>query len=112
LNEGHILAADTPDNLQKLMSEGGRVVTEIAAPMADLTACWEQAADVETFDLAPMDGDYVRCGLTARPGVDLRPQVFATVRERGWLLRELTSSRHSLEDIFVRVTRADQEEGS
>ena len=30
--------------------------------------------------------------------------------ERGWLLRELTRSRHSLEDIYVQVTRPNQED--
>ena len=32
------------------------------------------------------------------------------MRERGWSLRELTRSRHSLEDIYVQVTRPDEEE--
>jgi ABC-2 type transport system ATP-binding protein len=69
-------------------------------------------AEVEHAELAAAEGDFVRCSLTARPGVDLRPQVFQLVNERGWKLRELTRSRHSLEDIFVRVTRADREEES
>jgi hypothetical protein len=69
-------------------------------------------AEVEHFDLSASEGDYVRCALTARPGVDLRPHVFSLVCERGWQLRELSRSRHSLEDIFVRVTRADKEEGT
>ena len=43
-------------------------------------------------------------------GIDLRPQIFALARERGWVLRELTRSRHSLEDIYVRVTRPDDDE--
>jgi hypothetical protein len=30
--------------------------------------------------------------------------------ERGWPLRELSRSRHSLEDIFVQVTRAHKED--
>jgi hypothetical protein len=42
--------------------------------------------------------------------VDLRPQIYALACERGWPLRELSRSRHSLEDIFVRVTRPDREE--
>jgi hypothetical protein len=42
--------------------------------------------------------------------MDLRPNIFAVARERGWTLRELTRSRHSLEDIYVRVTRPDEEE--
>jgi ABC-2 type transport system ATP-binding protein len=110
LRQGQILADDTPENLQQVMSESGQVVTEIIAPLDELQAAWEAMADVERFDLAPAEGDYVRCSLTARPGVDLRPQVFELVCGRGWPLRELSRSRHSLEDIFVQVTRPDREE--
>ncbi|HEY2951849.1 MAG TPA: ATP-binding cassette domain-containing protein [Verrucomicrobiae bacterium] len=110
LQAGQIMAADTPENLQAIMSKGGQVIAEIAAPMTDLHLCWEQVAEVQDFDLAPVDGDYIRCSLSARAGVDLRPFVFSLARERGWPLRELTRSRHSLEDIFVHVTRADREE--
>lgn len=112
LQGGRILKADTPANLQREMSAAGQVIAEIQAPADALAACWEDMADVEHFDVAPAEGDYQRCALTARPGVDLRPQVFALVRERGWLLRELSRSRHSLEDIFVHVTRQDREEES
>ena len=110
LHEGRMLADDTPLNLQKLMSDGGQVVAEIAAPAADLRQCWEEAEEIEHYDLSPSDGDYIRCALTARPGHDVRPQIFSLVTARGWKLRELTHSGHSLEDIFVRVTRADREE--
>jgi len=111
LHQGKILAHDTPDNLQQIMSESGQVIAEIVAPHAELRACWESMAEVEHFDLSASEGDYIRCALTARPGVDLRPHIFSLVCERGWQLRELSRSRHSLEDIFVRVTRADKEEG-
>jgi len=111
LHEGRILAADSPDNLQQVISEGGQVIAEIAAPTADLRSCWEQNAEIEHFNLAPAEGDYIRCALTPRPGVDLRPLVFTIARDHNWSLRELTSNRHSLEDIFVRITRPDNEEG-
>jgi ABC-2 type transport system ATP-binding protein len=110
LHQGRMLADDSPRNLEKLMSEGGQVVAEIAAPLEELSQCWDHIAEVQHFDLAPTEGEYIRCSLTPRPGSDLRPQVFALVCQRGWKLRELTHSRHSLEDIFVRVTRADREE--
>jgi ABC-2 type transport system ATP-binding protein len=110
LHQGRMLADDTPRNLEKLMSAGGQIIAEISAPMTELQDCWEHAAEIEHFDLVQVEGEYIRCALTARPGLDLRPQVFDIVSKRGWKLRELTSSRHSLEDIFVRVTRADKEE--
>jgi ABC-2 type transport system ATP-binding protein len=33
LHEGRMLADDTPRNLEKLMSDGGRIIAEIAAPL-------------------------------------------------------------------------------
>ena len=112
LHQGRVLADDTPRNLEKLMSESGQIIAEIAAPQDQLTQVWEHMAEIEHFDLAAADGDYVRCSLTARAGTDLRPQLYTICCERGWKLRELTHSRHSLEDIFVRVIRADKEEES
>ena len=109
--DGKILAADTPENLQKLMSSGSQVIAEIAAPPAELQECWAQMAEIEQFDVSPSDGEYSRCALTPRDGVDLRPQIYSLARERGWPLRELTRSRHSLEDIYVQVTRPGEEEG-
>ena len=60
--------------------------------------------------MSPSSGEYFRCALTPRNGLDLRPVVFAVARERGWILRELTRNRHSLEDIYVRLTRPEEEE--
>ncbi len=107
---GRILAADSPDNLQNHMSSSSQVVAEIAASQADLEACWRQVPEVRQFDVSPLDGEYHRCALTPNEGVDLRPLVYWTVQERGWVVRELTRSRHSLEDIYVRVTQRDEEE--
>jgi ABC-2 type transport system ATP-binding protein len=110
MHQGKILAADTTQNLQAVMSDGGQVIAEIAAPAPDLRECWEQMAEVEYFDVAPAEGEYQRCALTPRVGVDLRPLVFEQVRLRGWPLRELSRTQHSLEDIFVHVTRPGREE--
>jgi len=108
--EGRILAADTPENLQKLMAGNNQVIAEIAAPPEELRECFAQMPEVEQFDVSPVDGDYFRCALTPRPGCDLRPQIFSLVRERNWALRELTRNRHSLEDIYVQVTKPLEEE--
>ena len=109
LHQGKIVAADSPDNLQKLMSGSSQIIAEIAAPPDELRACWEQFPEIEYYDLSPTEGEFHRCALTPRNGMDLRPQIFALARERGWVLRELTRNRHSLEDIYVRVTRPDDE---
>jgi ABC-2 type transport system ATP-binding protein len=107
---GHVVASDTPENLQRRMAGGSQVIAEIAAPEAALRAAWEHLPEVEQFDVSPGEGEYFRCALTAREGRDLRPLVFQLVRENGWALRELTRSRHSLEDVYVQVTKPNTED--
>ena len=108
--DGKILAADTPDNLQRLMAGGSQIIAEIAAPADELREVFSQMPGVEQFDVSPCEGEFQRCALTPRDGYDLRPAIFALVLERGWIMRELTRSRHSLEDIYVQVTRPIEEE--
>ena len=112
LHEGKLLAADTKENLQKTLGQEGQIIAEIAAPLTALQDCWKEMDLIEHFDISPGEGEYSRCALTPRAGVDIRPLVFEQVRLHGWTLRELTRSRHTLEDIFVHVTRGDLEEGS
>ena len=110
LYEGKVLAADTPENLQRLMAGSNHVIAEIAASPAELRECWAQMPEIEQFDVSPSEGDYYRCLLTPRDGLDLRPQVFELARSRGWPLRELTRNRHSLEDIYMQLTHPQGEE--
>ncbi len=107
---GRVLASDTPENLQRRMAGGSQVIAEIAAPQEVLNAAWESLPEVEQFDVSLSDGEFFRCALTPRDGRDLRPVVFALARQNGWALRELTRSRHSLEDIYVQVTKPRTEE--
>jgi len=107
---GKILAADTPENLQKLMSGGSQIVTEIAASADELRDTLSQLPGIEQFDVSAGDSGFQRCVLTPRDGFDLRPAIFMMAFERGWVLRELTRSRHSLEDIYVQVTKPGEEE--
>src|SRR5215469_8980309 len=91
--QGTILAADTPENLQQSMRNKSQVLAEIAAPEPDLKECWAEVPEIESYDVSAAEGEYFRCALTPRNGMDLRPLVFSLARERGWGLRELTRHR-------------------
>jgi ABC-2 type transport system ATP-binding protein len=109
---GKILASDTPDSLQRFMAGGSQVIAEIAAPADELREAWSQTPGVQQFDVSAGEGEFQRCALTPLDGCDLRPMIFTLARERGWVLRELTRSRHSLEDIYVQITKPKDEEES
>jgi ABC-2 type transport system ATP-binding protein len=108
--QGRIQAADTLQNLQNMMSGESQVIAEIAAAPQELQTTFSRMAGIEHFDIAPCEGQYFTCSITARDGLDLREELFRVAHARNWTLRELTRSRHSLEDIYLRVTRADKEE--
>ena len=108
--DGKILASDTPENLQRLMAGNSQIVAEIAAPAAELQEIFSQMQGIEAVDISPSDGEFQRCALTPRNGYDMRPAIFALAQQRGWVLRELTRSRHTLEDIYVQITKPDEEE--
>jgi ABC-2 type transport system ATP-binding protein len=105
-----VLASDTPENLQQRMAGGGQVIAEIAAPEKELRETLDDLPEIEELNISASDGNFFRCALTPRWGQDIRARIARLASERGWALRELTRSRHSLEDIYVQVTRPSQEE--
>jgi ABC-2 type transport system ATP-binding protein len=92
------------------MAGGSQVIAEIAAPLEALRTALEDLPDVEYSDISPAEGDYFRCALTPRDGEDLRAMLFTLASQQGWPVRELTRSRHSLEDIYMQVTKPKTEE--
>jgi ABC-2 type transport system ATP-binding protein len=110
MREGRILAADTPENLQRAMGQNGHLIAEIAAPFGELKTCWEQMPELAHYTQAVSEGEYLRCALTPSGSEDLRPKIFALVVERGWKLRELSRVRYSLEEVYIRLTRPESEE--
>ena len=82
---------------------------ELGAPENELREVWDEMGEITDYHLMAASGEYRRCVLTARDGVDLRPRVAELARVKGWTLRELSESRPTLEDIFVQLTRPDEE---
>ena len=107
---GRVLASDTPENLQLRMAGGSQVIAEIAAPTAALQTLWHEHPDVEEFEVTAGEAGFQRCVQTPRAGVDIRAAIFDLVRQRGWDMRELTRNRHTLEDIYLQVTKPSTEE--
>jgi len=110
LGEGKILAADTPENLQKLISGQTHIIAEIMAPLEQLNEFFNNLNGISHADIKPADNNYFRCSLSVSNGYDLREVIFTKVVESKWKLRELTTERHTLEEIFVKLTKREKEE--
>src|SRR5580692_2194172 len=104
INRGKIEASDTPANLTKLVRGGGAIVLEVKAPGADVVAKLKALPNIEDVEIdLPGDGDWTMAKVFAKPGVDLREEVFNVVRQNNWSLRELSRVRATLEEAFVEL---------
>ncbi len=106
LNHGKIEASDTPQNLTRLVRGGGSIVLEVKAPALDVTKKLEALESIEDVEITlPSDGDWTHAKIFAKPGVDVREDVYGVVRANNWPLRELTRVKATLEEAFVELTQ-------
>ncbi len=111
LNQGKILASDDTTHLQSVMGQSSRVVTQIKAPLEDLKFSLKNFEGLLAADISAAEGDYYLCSLSFKAeAADPREDLYKMVVGNNWFLRELTISRPSLEDVFVHLTRKEQNE--
>jgi ABC-2 type transport system ATP-binding protein len=110
LHKGRILAHDTPDNLQPLVGEWAKCGGDCGQRVGRAQLLWTDGRGRPLRDRRRGRRILPLALLTGRRDIDLRSMVFDLAVERGWKVRELSRTRPSLEDIFVRLTRADREE--
>ena len=106
INHGRIEASDTPANLTKLVRGGGSIVLEVKAPSADVVSKIKALPDIEDVEITlPSEGEWTQARIFAKPGVDVRENIYGVVRKSDWPLRELSRVKATLEEAFVELTQ-------
>lgn len=101
LHEGRLLASGA---LGELMAKANAtVVAEVCAPLTDVKK-WAIKLELGQAECAAQQDGYVRCLFADANSADVREKIFASAKERGWPLRELSRQSPSLEDLFVSLT--------
>ena len=105
INNGQIVAEDTPDRLSSQIAGGSRVHLAVEGDGAGLV---EELTALEGVVAVRVEQDGV-LDIETGPGLDLRPQLAEAVVKGGWRLLELRRERLSLEEIFIQLTREERE---
>jgi ABC-2 type transport system ATP-binding protein len=105
INRGQIIAQGAPLELRAAMERGGRVLVRVDAPITEAEVLLSGLPGVAQVT-AEMDGLLVT---PQSPDVDPRPQIAKAVVEKGWNLIELRALAINLEDIFLEVTRLQEQ---
>jgi ABC-2 type transport system ATP-binding protein len=110
IDHGKIVAVDTPKNLRFQLQGAERVFMEIQGPASEITSQLKKTpgvVDVQT--VASTDGRH-RFQIDGELRKDIRSDLARIVVQNGWGLYELQAETMSLEDIFLKLTTAEERE--
>nr|HID57988.1 ATP-binding cassette domain-containing protein [Desulfobacterales bacterium] len=108
INEGRIVAEDTPENLTG--KDSSRVMLEIEGPDKEIVEKLRTLHGVTNVSVdAYPGGGSSRYTVEMEKGKDVRGLLAQSVVESGWRLLEMRSSKPSLEDVFIRLVTEEVE---
>jgi len=101
INKGQIIAEDTPENLQAVLTGAQRVTLAVRGDTDGLEAVVSGIHGVTRIS-KEKNGEFE---FETAPGQDVRPEVARALVTSGYDLMELRPVGLSLEDIFLQLTR-------
>ncbi len=104
IDHGRIVADGTPDALRTRLIGNPVVRVEVRGAGADAAESFGRVAGVAAVEVKANGVFLVEHDTDADP----REAIFHLAVDRGWVLVGLTPEQTTLEDVFVRLTRADE----
>ena len=107
INKGQIIADDTPENLSDKLSSDHSIVARVVCSEQDMLDALKTVKGVkEVSSLGRKEDGSFDFLIDPQPGADIRGAVSERIASRGKTLLALTSNKVSLEQIFLRLTEA------
>ncbi len=102
---GKLVASDSPENLQKLMSGSGELQLVVKGEEEAIRESLSTLEGVQSVDKAECtEEDCVKILVTTESGVDVREQAFYKLAEARLPIMSMHRVEKSLEDIFIELT--------
>ena len=111
INKGEIIADDTPDALSQKLSRDRSLVARIVCNEDDMLVALKSIKGVKSVvSLGSKEKGSCDFVITPEAGTDIRTAVFERISERGKTLLSFTDNSLSLEQVFLRLTEATNQE--
>ncbi|MQF82662.1 ATP-binding cassette domain-containing protein [SAR202 cluster bacterium AD-802-E10_MRT_200m] len=107
IDQGELLAEDTPANLSQRLQATDRVEVEIRGDNSTVTTALRAIPDVVDVK-SHGNADIHTYTVESRQNIDVREPISHTIVENGWGLLRLTPTAMSLEEIFLQLTTTDE----
>jgi ABC-2 type transport system ATP-binding protein len=110
IDRGKIVAVDTPLNLRLQLQGAERVSIEVQGPASEIMSKLKAMPGVVTVQKIAENDSRHRFLVEGELRKDIRSDLARTIVQNGWGLYELQSATMSLEDIFLKLTTAEESE--
>lgn len=111
INRGQIIADDTAENLSDKLSDDRSLVARIICNENDMLEALKTVKGVKNVtSLGKVEDGAYEFVIDPEMGEDIRAAVFERVVSRGKKLLKLNDNKLSLEQVFLRLTEADDTE--
>lgn len=108
ISKGKLVAGDSTENLMKQMSGAQEIELLIKGDNAAVQETFTGIAEVEKcIPLEQKDEACVHLNLIAKPGMDIREQVFVSCVNHGFVILQMNPVSKSLEDVFLELTEKE-----
>ena len=105
IKDGRIVADDSPQNMQRSLGSQAGFRARIQGPGDDVAKALRGLAGVLSVEASSGSGSDTEYRLLASSETDIGPAVFSLVAASGWSLSSLTPDEHSLEDVYLELTK-------
>ncbi len=110
INEGHIIAVDTPENLTARLQNSAKLLVRVDGPADQVKAALSQLPGVLRAEANDEARDAPLSFIVeSERNRDLRREVSHIIVERGWGLLELRPADMTLEEIFIRLVTEEEQ---
>lgn len=108
INNGRIVAVDTPQNLTNQLSGGQRIELEVEGPSTTLPELLSTIPGVSNILLGEPRNGHDRVWVETEPGKEIRHLISRAVLEHGFELYQIRTEAMTLEEIFLRLTTEEE----
>jgi ABC-2 type transport system ATP-binding protein len=110
IDHGKIVAVDTPKNLRAQLQGAEHISIEVQGPFSEVVSKLKAMPGVvDVRKIGDVDGRH-KLQIESQLQKDIRGDLARTIVQNGWGLYELQSATMSLEDIFLKLTTAEEAE--
>ena len=107
ISKGHLVACDTPENLERLFSGSAAVELTVEAGEAQTREILAPLDHIRSVDVRPEGADRCQVTLETDGDEEVCRAVFFAFSRAGRAILRMTDAKASLEDIFIELTSGE-----